>query len=159
MIRTADPKAEEHDSVEVTHDNLAAMMRLVGVYRRTFASLLANEPWVKETGVKAATYGVLSVVGRRGPVSQREVCDVLGVHPSDMVEIVDVAERAGWIERRRDTADRRRYRLTLTAAGWRTLARYEEIAAHAESVVLSPLSDTERRRLLDLVAKVVGAQH
>jgi DNA-binding MarR family transcriptional regulator len=137
--------------------NLAAMLRLTGLYRRRFQSLLAEEPWVVESGVKAPTYGVLSVVKHRGPVSQREVCDALGVHASDMVEIVDLVERQGWVERRRDPTDRRRYQLTITPEGRKTLARYDAIAAQAEDVVLEPLSDTERRRLIDLVTKVISA--
>ena len=152
----AEPKAEP--KAEVTHDNLTALLRLVGLYRRTFARLVAEEPWAVESGVKPPTYGVLNVVGQRGPVSQREVCDVLGTHPSDMVEIMDVVEREGWVERRRDPADRRRYRLMLTATGRRTLARYDAIAAKAEALVLEPLTESERRRLVDLVSKVVTAQ-
>lgn len=156
MIRSA--LSDGVPSPQVTHDNLTALLRLVGLYRRTFARLLAQEPWAVESGVKPPTYGVLNVVGQRGPVSQREVCDVLGVHPSDMVEIIDIAEREGWVERRRDPDDRRRYRLTLTASGRRILARYDAIAARAEALVLEPLSETERRRLVDLVSKVVAAQ-
>ena len=152
----AEPKAEP--KAEVTHDNLTALLRLVGLYRRTFARLVADEPWAVESGVKPPTYGVLNVVGQRGPVSQREVCDVLGTHPSDMVDIMDVVEREGWVERRRDPADRRRYRLMLTATGRRTLARYDAIAAKAEALVLEPLTESERRRLVDLVSKVVTAQ-
>src|SRR5262245_21192717 len=97
-----------------TPGNLTAMLRLTGLYRRRFQSLLAHEPWVVASGVKPPTYGVLSVVKQRGPVSQREVCDALGVHASDMVEIVDLVERQGWVERRRDPTDRRRYQLTIT---------------------------------------------
>jgi DNA-binding MarR family transcriptional regulator len=156
MIRSA--LSDGAPAPQVTHDNLTALLRLVGLYRRTFAGLLAQEPWAVTSGVKPPTYGVLNVVGQRGPVSQREVCDVLGVHPSDMVEIIDIVEREGWVERRRDPDDRRRYRLTLTGAGRRTLARYDEIAARAEAVVLEPLTETERRRLIDLVSKVVAAQ-
>jgi DNA-binding MarR family transcriptional regulator len=155
---TTAPESRSAGRVEVTHDHLTALVRLVGLYRRTFADLLAEQRWVVESGVKPPTYGVLNVVAQRGPVSQREVCDVLGVHPSDMVEIVDIVERQGWVARRRDPDDRRRYRLTLTAAGRRTLARYDAIAARAEAVVLEPLAEGERRTLLDLVAKVVAAQ-
>ena len=160
MIRSAAPPAADPADTrkELTHDNLTAMLRLVGLFRRTFADLLAQQPWVVESGVKPPTYGVLNVVGQRGPVSQREVCDVLGVHPSDMVEIMDIVEREGWVERRRDPTDRRRYQLTITAAGRRTRARYDAIAAQAEALVLEPLSEPERRVLLDLVAKVAAAQ-
>lgn len=164
MIRSAvsdrEPKAEPKPEAraEVTHDHLTALLRLVGLYRRTFAELVAQQTWAVESGVKPPTYGVLNVVGQRGPVSQREVCDVLGVHPSDMTEIMDIVEREGWVERRRDPEDRRRYRLTLTPAGRRIRARYDALAAEAEARVLEPLSETERRTLLDLVAKVVAAQ-
>lgn len=152
MNRTADPPAPP-----ISPDNLAAMLRLVGLYRRTFSGLLAEEPWVVASGVKPPTYGVLRVVAQRGPVSQREVCDSLGTHASDMVEIMDIVEREGWVERRRDTEDRRRYQLTITPEGRRTLARYDAIAAAAEDEVLKPLTETERRRLVDLVSKVVAA--
>lgn len=156
----ADPKATDKgaDRAEVTHDHLTALLRLVGLYRRTFADLIAQQPWAVASGVKPPTYGVLNVVGQRGPVSQREVCDVLGVRPSEMVEIMDTVEREGWVERRRDPNDRRRYQLTITAAGRRTRARYDAIAAEAEALVLEPLTEPERRQLLDLVAKVVAAQ-
>ena len=106
--------------------------------------------------MKPAAYGVLKVVSTRGPLSQREVCDVLGVHPSDMVEIMDVAEREGWLERRRDPVDRRRYQLTITPLGRRRLARYDAVAARAEALVLEPLDEQERRLLLELVAKVIA---
>jgi len=136
-------------------DNLTAMLRLVGLFRRTFSDLLTAEGWLAESGAKPATYGVLRVVAVHGPVSQREVCDALGTHASDMVEIVDCAERQGWVERRRDPDDRRRYRLTITPAGRRVLTRFDAVAAEAEGRVLAPLDEAERRRLVDLVSKVV----
>ena len=148
-------RSAELQAPPVTPDSLTAMLRLVGLYRRTLSGLLADEPWVVASGAKPPTYGVLRVVGQRGPVSQREVCDVLGTHASDMVEIMDIVEREGWVERRRDTEDRRRYQLTLTPEGRRTLARYDTIAARAEDEVLKPLTETERRRLIELVSKVV----
>jgi hypothetical protein len=36
-------------------DNLTAMLRLTGLYRRRFQSLLAEEPWVAESGAKPPT--------------------------------------------------------------------------------------------------------
>ncbi len=139
-------------------DNLSSMTKLVGLYRREFIATLADEEWVARSGVRPQTYGVLSVVDRTGPVSQREVCDLLGIHASDLVDLVDVAEGEGWIERRRDPDDRRRYQLTLTDEGHRTLERYREAAALAEAKVLEPLTEAERRRLAALVAKVLAAQ-
>jgi DNA-binding MarR family transcriptional regulator len=151
--------AERSDDVATSGfpDNLTAMLRLTGLYRRRFQALLADEPWAVDSHVKAPTYGVLSVVSQRGPISQREVCDWLGVHASDMVDFVDRLEQLGWVARRRDPTDRRRYQLTITPEGRRTLARYDAIAAQAEDVVLEPLSEVERRRLIELVTKVVSS--
>ena len=152
--------AERSDGAPATSgfpDNLTAMLRLTGLYRRRFQTLLADEPWVADSGVKAPTYGILSVVSQRGPISQREVCDWLGVHASDMVDLVDRLEHLGWVARRRDPTDRRRYQLTITAEGRKTLARYDALAAQAEDVVLEPLSEVERRRLIELVTKVVSS--
>mgnify|MGYP000087666339 FL=1 len=155
---SAAPRAEPVGSGpgRAAPDNLSSMTKLVGLYRRQLMALLAEEEWVVRSGVRPPTYGVLSVVDRLRPVSQREVCDQLGIHASDLVELVDVSEREGWVERRRDPADRRRYQLTLTPEGRRTLARYDDAAARAEALVLEPLTETERRRLTDLVSKVVA---
>ena len=150
---TADP-----GDLRPSPDHLTSMTRLVGLYRRAFIGLLAEHDWIAETGAKSPTYGVLSVIRHRGPISQREVADLVGVHASDLVQIMDAIEAQGWVERRRDPEDRRRYRLTITPAGRRTLARYDRIAAQAEDVVLEPLDDEERAQLLRLVSKVVD-QH
>jgi len=135
--------------------NFTSMTRLVGIFRREFTQRLSREDWVIDSGVRPPTYGVLSVVGHLGPVSQREVSDLIGLHASDLVEIVDLVEGQGWVERRRDPSDRRRYQLTLTPSGRTILGRYDALAAETEAAVLEPLSETERRRLMDLVSKVV----
>lgn len=138
--------------------NFTTLTRLVGLFRREFADRLSHEPWAMESGVRPPTYGVLSVVGHLGPVSQREVSDAIGLHASDLVDIVDLAEGNGWIERRRDPGDRRRYQLTLTALGREILGRYNTVAADAEAAVLEPLTEAERKRLMGLVSKVVNGQ-
>jgi MarR family transcriptional regulator, lower aerobic nicotinate degradation pathway regulator len=137
--------------------NFSTLTRLVGLFRREFTERLADEPWAVESGARPPTYGVLSVVGHLGPVSQREVSDIIGLHASDLVEVVDLVERQGWVARRRDPADRRRYQLTLTDEGRAILDRYDALAAETEAAVLEPLTETERRRLMDLVSKVVSS--
>lgn len=138
-------------------DQLTSLTRLVGLFRREFATRVLAEDWVVESGVRPPTYGLLRVVAHRGPISQREVSELIGVHPTDLVEVIDRAEQAGWVRRDRDPADRRRHQLTLTDRGRAALCRYDAIAAAAEDAVLAPLTPTERERLRALVAKVVDA--
>lgn len=138
-------------------NRLIAVLRLAGLLRRRFGERLASEQWLVDAGARPPTYGALTVIHQLGPISQREVCDILGHHPSDMVELVDMLERNGWVRRERDPDDRRRYRLTLTEGGRVVLARYDEVAAEAEADVLAVLDEDERRALSDLLGRVLDA--
>lgn len=136
--------------------NITALFRLTGLLRKEFAARLAQEPWIPDSGAKPPTYGILSVIAAEEPISQREVADLVGLHVSDMVELVDLMERNGWIARTRDPGDRRRYHLTISPEGREVLGRFDEIAAETEAAVLAPLSETERRTLVALAAKAAG---
>lgn len=137
--------------------NITALFRLTGLLRKEFAARLAQEPWVPSSGAKPPTYGILSVIAAEEPISQREVADLVGLHVSDMVELIDLLERNGWIARTRDPADRRRYHLTISPEGRSVLRRFDEIAAETEAAVLAPLTESERRTLVALAAKATGA--
>lgn len=102
------------------------------------------------------TFAVLYVLGRRGPLSQREVCDIVNAHPSDMVGLIDKLEGHGLVERSRDPKDRRRYQLSLTAKGNTVLGQFSDIASAAEDAVLAPLSAHERVQLKALTDKAVS---
>ena len=144
-----------HSATEPRAMTFVTLSRLAGELRRAFAARLAEAAWPEETGCRPPMYGVLNVIAHRGPVSQREVSDLIGVHASDVVEIMDRAEQNGWIERDRDPADRRRYMLRLTEAGDDVLQRFGAIAEAAEQDVLSPLTPAERETLRDLAWKVL----
>ena len=116
----------EHDRVPVSVAGLAS------ISRRLFKERLSHEPWVAEAGLRPPSYGVMSYVARLEPVSQKQISDLMGVDPSDMVSVIDILERAGFIARDRDADDRRRYSLNLTTAGRNALRRLDRIAAAGE---------------------------
>jgi DNA-binding MarR family transcriptional regulator len=64
-------------------------------------------------------FAVLASLEEFGPSSQKELSRRIGFDESDLVELVDMLERAGLLERRTDPKDRRRHALTLTAKGKR----------------------------------------
>ena len=99
---------------------------------------------------------MLHVVAAREPVSQREVSDALLLDPSDVVTLVDILERAGLVERKRDPADRRRYALEVTTAGQLAVVRLREINHEANQELLAPLDADERAQLAALLARVVS---
>jgi MarR family transcriptional regulator, lower aerobic nicotinate degradation pathway regulator len=139
----------ERDVATLTH-------RFAQLTRRAIAERMANEQWAIDAGFRVGCIGVLHTVAALEPVSQREVSSVLLLDPSDLVSLVDILERAGLLERRRDPADRRRYALEITAAGQLAVARLREIAREANEEVLAPLDDAERSELEKLLTRIVA---
>ena len=98
---------------------------------------------------------VLADLADAGPSAQRELCGRLSIDPSDMVQTLDDLEDAGLARRERDTADRRRYRVSLTPAGRRMLTRTMRHAQTVADEVLAPLSPAERETLVTLLQRLV----
>lgn len=85
-------------------------------------------------GITAAQYNVLSALVAAGEgISQRELGDVLVVDRSNVTGLVDRMEKAGWVRRASDPADRRVFRVSLTRSGRRL---WEKISPDYEAVVL-----------------------
>lgn len=150
---TGAPRAASRTSVG---SHLTGLGTLAGLFRREMQRLLADEPWAVELGARPPMYGTLMVIAAREPVSQREVSDTVLLHPSDMVSLMDHLEAHDLVRRVRDPRDRRRYQLTLTPAGRRTLERYDDVALRAERTVLAPLTASERATLARITAKAVA---
>jgi DNA-binding MarR family transcriptional regulator len=138
----------EPDVVTLTH-------RLAQLTRRAIGERMAHEPWAHDAGFRPGCIGVLRVVAAQEPVSQREVSDQLMLDPSDVVTLVDILERAGLVERRRDPADRRRYALEITEAGQLAVVRLREINQKTNEELLAPLDASERAQLAYLIGRVV----
>jgi DNA-binding MarR family transcriptional regulator len=90
-------------------------------------------------------YQVLVTAGRGDPGSQLALARHLGVDRTVMTYLLDDLERAGLIERRPDSADRRARRIVTTASGRDRLAELDERLRAAEQELLAGLTtDAER---------------
>src|SRR4029453_10164588 len=78
---------------------------------------------IRPLGLGAQEYLVLSQLRDLGQTSQAELAAALGLDPSNLVPTAGELVDRGLVDRCRDGADRRRYALTLTAAGAELLAR------------------------------------
>ncbi len=132
---------------------VSALSLLARATRREFAARMRDEAWAHEAGLRQGSYGTLQVVRARQPISQRALADVTGMDPGDVVALVDILERAGFVTRARDEDDRRRRNLSLTPAGAEAAGRLDEIAKEAVDVVLAPLSRRERAVLDRLLSR------
>jgi MarR family transcriptional regulator, organic hydroperoxide resistance regulator len=108
---------------------------------------------------RAAELGLSIVQARvlgalREPMSMRALADHIGLEPANMTGVVDRLESAGFVTREPQPGDRRVKLLVLTDAGRATRDDIVE-RVFTESPLLDALSDDERRRLSDLLGKVL----
>ena len=115
---------------------------------RAFRELL--EP----LGLDPKVFAMLASVASSEGVTQQAIAERMRVAPSRMVAFVDSLEERGLLERRQNPDDRRARALYLTQSGRDLLGRAFARAAEHEKRLTSDLSDEERRRLLDLLARV-----
>ena len=137
---------------------------LPGVLARHTAFLLgkagqlsreAFERAIAPMGIRARHYGAMAVLAAEGPHAQRELGEKLQIDRSTMVALVDDLEGMGFVERRRDRQDRRRYELTLTEAGTEALSKAEGLVEGVQETVLAPLNEGQRRELHGLLADLI----
>src|SRR5271155_2410340 len=92
---------------------------------------------LKYLGVSQASWMTIAVAAKaRGPLSQSELADRLGVEGATMVAMVDRLVAAGLAMREASTTDRRVKRIVLTPAG---LKIYEKVRAEATALRLELL--------------------
>jgi DNA-binding MarR family transcriptional regulator len=108
------------------------------------------------SGLDARDYSVLAILSADGPGTQHEIARLLGKAPGIVVAVVDQLERNGLVERNRDPRDRRRSRVTLTAAGTAALARADELADEAVAELLGGLDAEQLGDLRSLLERGLG---
>ena len=132
-------------------DAFTGVILLAREMRRRVHELMAGEQWAVDAGFRPPCMGVLAVVEKLQPVSQREISDQLGLDASDVVGVLDILEAASMVERRRDPRDRRRHAVVLTERGETAARHFAVLRVKATERVLADLDDDERRLLIDLL--------
>lgn len=132
---------------------LAFLLSQVGIHAsRRFAERIAA------VELTPPLFRVLNLVDAAEGQSQQAIGAAIEVPPSRMVALVDELEQRGLVERRPHPSDRRVRALYLTQKGRRALSRGREIAKEHEEALTHGLSTADRKRLLDLLQKMVDEQ-
>jgi DNA-binding MarR family transcriptional regulator len=93
------------------------------------------------------------------PMGPRELSDRLGITPAAATELVDRLERAGHLERRRDTADRRRIHLIPTMSAIDQVTEELRPLIDALNAVVTAYSGAERAAVSRYLSDVLDAYH
>jgi DNA-binding MarR family transcriptional regulator len=115
---------------------------------------VANE---EALGMKLKAYVTLTNLAL-GPMAQAELCIATHLDPNNCVLMLNHLEAAGWVERQRDPADRRRHIVVLTEDGRKALRHAERAMEDLEGEVLGALDPEERAQLRDLLARALAGQ-
>jgi DNA-binding MarR family transcriptional regulator len=111
-------------------------------------------------GMRLRQFLVLGYVERQAPAArQQDLCETLMLDANNCVLLLNELEDAGWLQRRRDPADRRRHVIELTDAGRRALARAREAQEALEEEILAGLDADERAQLRALLRKALTHLH
>jgi DNA-binding MarR family transcriptional regulator len=109
-------------------------------------------------GMRLKQYAILSVLRDQGAMPQQALGEQMHVDPNNLVLLLNDAEAAGWVERRRDPSDRRRHIVVLTDPGVEALKHAEEAIEEVEDQVLGPLSAEQRATLRRLLQKAAAGE-
>jgi DNA-binding MarR family transcriptional regulator len=107
-------------------------------------------------GLTGREYGALALLAGGDMSVQRALGAVLGLDRTTTAALLRHLEDAGLVSRRRDPANRRAYKLTLTAEGEKRRAAAADVLHACDDRFLEVLSGTERAELIRLLSKLAA---
>jgi len=101
----------------------------------------------RRIGVTRAQWHTLSILKRNEGCNQGMLADLLEVEPITVGRMIDRLEEAGLVERRRDPADRRVWRIHLTEKAQPVLIELRDIADTMIDEVMEGVDPDDRIRM------------
>ena len=108
----------------------------------------------REIAVTRPQWQVLVMLNRHEGVNQGGLAELLDVEPITVCRMVDRLQEADLVERRPDPADRRSWRLFLTAKAADLLAQLQPLGEQLEVEAFAGISSDERAAVIALLERV-----
>jgi DNA-binding MarR family transcriptional regulator len=102
----------------------------------------------RASGASVAQWRVLKILLRTPGLNQGQLAELLEVEPITACRMIDRLEEAGFVERRRDPADRRAWRIHLTDKAGPVLDELHVLAADLIEETLQGFSSRQREELI-----------
>ncbi len=108
----------------------------------------------KAHGLSRSRWQVLWVLSREEGLKQAELADRLDVAPISLARQLDILEKDGLVQRRRDQQDRRCFRIYLTRDAEPALAILQGLAQETRKEALRGFNEADVQQLLRLLSRV-----
>ena len=116
---------------------------MLALQRATHHTLHALSAMLSDLNLTAAEINALANLGEGGTLNIRQLSERTGTRASTLTSLLDRLENRGYLTRELDPADRRSFRLPLTAAGQAAAAQVLAAIADLERTALSRLDATQ----------------
>lgn len=103
---------------------------------------------------KGSQRRVLFTLHMHGPMTQKDLLDIMGVRASSMSELLSKLETKGYVQKKKSEVDKRNYNVFITDEGLGALTEMQAQHQAAMSELLSGLSSDERTQLAALLSKL-----
>lgn len=142
------------DKKTYNQDEAMSLKTLISLYRCQLSVRRRETPLINEAGLTMSQFAVLEVLYHKGPMRVGDVIEQILATPGNMTVVVKNLEKEGWIERRRDSADRRAFTLVLSDQGQALIEAL--LPRHFENIeeIFSVLSNEEKQQLRTLLKKL-----
>ncbi|WP_232492033.1 MarR family winged helix-turn-helix transcriptional regulator [Novosphingobium kaempferiae] len=134
------------------------MERRVGTVLAQVARLMRRsfDERAREIGVTRPQWQVLSVLRRHPGIKQAELAEILEVEPITAGRMIDRMQDGGMVERRADPADRRAWRLYLTARGDEMIERLQPLAEETSEAALAGIDDADKAHMMRTLDRMLA---
>ncbi|MGW4767340.1 MarR family winged helix-turn-helix transcriptional regulator [Nocardia sp. NPDC004278] len=105
-------------------------------------------------GLLPNQHAILSRLNEIGPSHQKQLADRVGLDPGDIIAYLDGLYKAGYIQRDRDPADRRRQIVAVTPAGVDALDNADRALDAMEEDTFASLAVAEKTSFAEQLARL-----
>ena len=104
-----------------------------------------------------SNYRVLLILSQHESLSQQEICELVKVDKNTMVQIILNLVKKKWISKKRDSSDKRAFRISITSEGKEVLSDSTPAVKNAQLKFVKDLSQNELRNLKSYLLKLIMA--
>lgn len=102
-------------------------------------------------------FSILNALMDQPGVDQVTLAAKVAFDPATFGSVITRLEAKAWVRREADAKDRRRKLLFITPDGVRTAQTLKAVVVKVQKKILEPLSASEQKQLVELLAKLVRA--